>query len=77
MTEPTDPTEVIVTVPLDPTATVGGIARPPRPVTVGRRRSDRWLAWTIVALLLVQGAFVVYVSWRVADLVDLVEHLQR
>lgn len=59
-----DPTEVIVTVPLDPAAKVAGIIRPPRPLTVGRRESDRWLAWSIVALLAIMLVFVVYVSWE-------------
>lgn len=73
MTEPdADPTEVILTVPLDPQSNIGGIARPPRPATVGRRRSDRWLAWSVVVLLALQGLFVIYVAIRVDELVRLV-----
>lgn len=41
---------------------VGGIARPPRVITVGRRRADRWLYRAALALIIMMALFIVYTS---------------
>lgn len=78
-TDPRDPTgqtplpateEVaIVQLPgVKPDQVVGGTLRPGRPITVGRRRSDRYLAWSIVTLLVVCVGYVIYSGYLVTML---------
>jgi hypothetical protein len=38
--------------------------RPPRAITLGRRKSDRWLAYTCVFLMVAMALFIVYTSWQ-------------
>lgn len=49
---------------------VGTVMRPPRMMTLGRRRSDRWVATVVILAVLVFIASTVYVSWRQAQLVQ-------
>lgn len=48
----------------DDGAFVGGVLRPPRPVTLGRRRSDRLLAYSAVILMASMLVFILYTSWQ-------------
>ena len=47
-----------------PKAYVGGVLRPPRPFTVGRRKSDRIMAYASVALMVFMMFFIVYTSFE-------------
>jgi hypothetical protein len=41
---------------------VGGIERPPRLLTIGRRRADRWFYRAGIALMALMAAFILYTS---------------
>lgn len=68
---------IIAEVPRD-TPTVGATLRPPRPLTVGRRRSDRWVATCLAVFLMTASLFVLVQTFRTHALIDAVErrHLQ-
>lgn len=79
--DPRDPTDqvllpateevAIITVPgVKPSQVVGGSLRPGRPITVGRRRSDRWLARSIVVLLGASLFFVLYTGFLLTQLAN-------
>jgi hypothetical protein len=76
---PRDPTDqmplpateevAIVQLPgVKPEQVVGGVLRPGRPITVGRRRSDRWLARSIITLLVVSLLYVLYSGYLMTQL---------
>jgi hypothetical protein len=65
------PTEEVAIVQLPgvrPDQVVGGALRPGRAITVGRRRSDRWLARSIVTMLAFGIAFVLYTSYQLTQI---------
>lgn len=69
-----EPAEAVFRVPIsDPHAVVGATLRPPRALTAGRRRSDRWLVWAIVAAIAAFCLFALFVAWEVAQLRDVME----
>lgn len=43
---------------------VGAVFRPPRVLTAGRRRSDRWLTYCAIGLLGAQSLFTVWVGYQ-------------
>lgn len=51
---------------------VGATLRPGRPITVGRRKSDRWMARLIILSLGAFLAFTLYVAYQVAQMAALV-----
>lgn len=68
---------VVVEIPADDDAVVGGVLRPPRPLTVGRRKSDRWMARAMAAAFALLIGFVVYLTVVMADLADAIQSCRR
>lgn len=60
MTNEPEPIAPIVVLPPEGSK----IARPPRAFTIGRRRSDRWLAWAGVIAFVALSLFVIMTSYR-------------
>lgn len=55
------------------TPAVGAVPRPPRLLTYGRRRSDRWVAYALALFLVVCSFFVVGQAFRMETLIRYVE----
>lgn len=73
-----DTTEMtVVAVPLPPGSAAGAILRPPRPITVGRRKTDRWLARLGIAALFCALLFVVYTSYQVGAFNDRLDRISN
>lgn len=71
-TDDTDQYLIVAEVASSGTPTVGSVPRPPRVVTVGRRRSDRIVAYSLTFAFALSSLFVVYQAFRTQQLVDLV-----
>lgn len=68
---PDDPTAemTVISIPGVPHEhVVGSTLRPPRPITIGRRRSDRWMARLIIGVLTLMIVFVLATSWQQTQL---------
>jgi hypothetical protein len=73
-----EPKVVVVELPAaNDTDIVGGILRPPRPLTVGRRKSDRWMARAMAAAFTLLIGFVIYITVLMADLAEAIQSCRR
>jgi hypothetical protein len=70
-TEPETQYLIVAEVNADTVPQVGAVARPPRPITAGRRRSDRMVAYALAVFLVFASLFVVLEAFRTQQLVDL------
>jgi hypothetical protein len=74
MADKDTPKRVVIELPKDANGVVGGTPRPPRPVTIGRRRTDRWMAHAALITFALLVIFVVYVTWRMQVITDAITH---
>lgn len=68
---------VVVEIPASDDEVVGGVLRPPRPLTVGRRKSDRWMARAMAVAFALLIGFVIYLTVVLAELAEAVQSCRR
>jgi len=73
MTEPDTQYLIVAEVNADTVPQVGAVARPPRPLTMGRRRSDRMVAYALAVFLVLASMFVLLQAFRTQQLVQLLD----
>lgn len=72
-----DMKRVVVEIPASDDEVVGGVLRPPRPLTVGRRKSDRWMARAMAVAFALLIGFVIYLTVVLAELAEAVQSCRR
>lgn len=68
---------VVLEIPANDSDVVGGVIRPPRPLTVGRRKSDRWMARAMAASFALLIGFVIYLTVRLAEIANAIQACRR